>query len=135
MNNLLTVKDIMDTYVPTLHPDTEILDAIKILLLNRVTGAPVISDSGELVGILTETDCLKLIAKGSDAQIARGPVSQFMSTEVKTLQPDMDIYYAAGLFLKNDFRRFPVVTEGKLVGSITRFDVIRAIEANRMLIP
>ena len=135
MNNLLTVKDIMDTRVPTLHPDTKILDAINFLLRNRVTGAPVISDFGELVGIVTETDCLKLIAKGLEAHIAQGPVSNFMSTEVKTTQPHMDIYYAAGLFFQYDFRRFPVVAEGKLVGAITRFDILRAIEANRALVP
>tara|TARA_B100000315_G_scaffold190954_1_gene181111 strand:- start:37 stop:444 length:408 start_codon:yes stop_codon:yes gene_type:complete len=135
MNNLLTVRDIMDTHVPTLRPETKILDGINFLLRNRVTGAPVISDSGELVGIVTETDCLKVIAKGSDAQIAQGPVSNFMSAEVKTIPPNMDIYYAAGLFFQYDFRRFPVVEKGKLIGAITRFDILRAIEANRALVP
>ena len=135
MNNLLTVREVMDTDVPTLRPDTEIHDAIILLLSKRVTGAPVISKAGEFVGILTEKDCLKLIARGAEPQITQGPVSKFMSTEVKTINPDMDIYYAAGLFLQYDFRRFPVLEKGKLVGAITRFDILRAIESNRALVP
>ena len=135
MNNLLTVREIMDTDVPTLRPDTEIHDAINLLLSKRVTGAPIISKAGEFVGILTEKDCLKLIARGAEPQITQGPVSNFMSTEVKTIHPDMDIYYAAGLFLQYDFRRFPVLEKGKLVGAITRFDILRAIESNRSLVP
>ena len=135
MNNLLTVREVMDTDVPTLRPDTEIHDAIILLLSKRVTGAPVISKAGEFVGILTEKDCLKLIARGAEPQITQGPVSKFMFTEVKTIQPDMDIYYAAGLFLQYDFRRFPVLEKGKLVGAITRFDILRAIESNRALVP
>ena len=78
---------------------------------------------------------LKLLAKGSDAQIARGPVFQFMTTEVRAIPPEMDIYFAAGLFLKHEFRRFLVVSDGKLVGAITRFDILRAIGTNRILIP
>ncbi len=135
MNNLLTVREVMDTYVPTLRPDTEIHNAINLLLRKRVTGAPVISEAGEFVGILTEKDCLKLIAKGAEPQITREPVSKFMTTEVVTVQPDMDIYYAAGLFLQYEFRRFPVVENGKLVGAITRFDILRAIETDRALAP
>ena len=135
MNNLLTVREVMDTDVPTLRPDTEIHDAINLLLNKRVTGAPVISKAGEFLGILTEKDCLKLIARGAEPQITQGPVSKFMSTEVKTINPDMDIYYVAGLFLQYDFRRFPVLEEGKLIGAITRFDILRAIESNRALVP
>jgi CBS domain-containing protein len=47
-----------------------------------------------------------------------------------TISPDIDVYYAAGLFLKNNFRRFPVVEDGKLVGAITRFDILRVIKTN-----
>jgi CBS domain-containing protein len=53
-----------------------------------------------------------------------------MTTDVITIQPDMDVYYVAGLFLNHTFRRFPVIEDGKLVGAITRFDILRVMEAN-----
>ncbi len=51
-----------------------------------------------------------------------------MTSEVKTIPPTMDIYYVAGLFMSEDFRRFPVVEDGRIVGAITRFDVLRAVQ-------
>jgi CBS domain-containing protein len=120
----------MDTRVPTISPDTEILDAIDFLLKHRVTGAPVVDAAENLVGMLTERDCLALVSTGVDAERPRGTVASFMTTDVITIQPDMDVYYVAGLFLNHTFRRFPVIEDGKLVGAITRFDILRVMEAN-----
>jgi CBS domain-containing protein len=119
----------MDTRVYTVHPETEILDAVGFLLEHRVTGAPVVDHDGHLVGMLTEKDCLKLIATGADADRPRGTVADFMTTAVTTISPDTDVYYAAGLFLHQEYRRFAVVEAGKLVGAITRFDILRVIHA------
>ena len=82
------------------------------------------------MGILTEKDCLKLIAIGVEGNLPRGSVSTFMTPDPVTIPPDMDVYYAAGVFLNNSFRRLPVVEDGKLVGAITRFDILRVIQAN-----
>ena len=130
MEKLPIVRDHMDTEVCTLEPQTEILDAVEFLLEHRVTGAPVIDEAGHLVGMLTEKDCLKLVATGADANRPRGTVADFMTTALTTISPDTDVYYAAGLFLPQGFRRFPVVEAGKLVGAITRFDILRVIHAN-----
>jgi CBS domain-containing protein len=129
MEKLPIVRDHMDTEVYTVHPDTEILDAVGFLLEHRVTGAPVVDPAGQLVGMLTETDCLRLIATGADADRPRGTVADFMTTAVTTISPDTDVYYAAGLFLHQHFRRFPVIEAGRLVGAITRFDILRVIHA------
>jgi CBS domain-containing protein len=120
----------MDTEVYSLEPGTEILDAVGFLLQHHVTGAPVIDGAGHLLGMLTEKDCLKLVTAGADANRPRGTVADFMTTAVTTISPDTDVYYAAGLFLHQGFRRFPVVEAGKLVGAITRFDILRVIHAN-----
>ena len=129
MGQLPIVRDHMDTHVYTVHPETEILDAVGLLLEHRVTGAPVIDHEGHLVGMLTEKDCLKLIATGAEANRPHGTVADFMTTAVTTISPDTDVYYAAGLFLHQGFRRFPVIEAGRLVGAITRFDILRVIHA------
>lgn len=130
MAKLPVVRDYMDRHVATLRPETDILDAIRFLLEKRVTGAPVVERSGRLVGMLTERDCLRLVAAGVEGNLPRGSVATFMTPNPETIPPGMDIYFAAGLFLKRSFRRFPVVEDGKLVGAITRFDILRAIRAN-----
>ena len=130
MAKLPVVRDHMDRHVATLRPDADILEAIEFLLEKRVTGAPVVERSGRLVGMLTERDCLRLVAAGIEGNLPRGSVATFMTPNPETIPPGMDIYFAAGLFLKRNFRRFPVVEDGKLVGAITRFDILRVIRAN-----
>ncbi len=130
IGGLPLVKDHMDKRVPTVRPDAEILDAVSFLLKHHVTGAPVVDESGRAIGMLTETDCLKLLATGVNAEVPRGRVCDFMNTDLVAIPPDMDIYYAAGLFMNYSFRRFVVVDEGRLVGAITRFDILRVIESH-----
>ena len=133
MDKLPLVRDHMDKHVPTLHPDTDILDAVGFLLEKHVTGAPVVDDAGRLVGILTEKDCLRLVTVGVDGDLPQGSVATFMSPDPQTIPPSMDVYFAAGIFLKRTFRRLLVVEDGKLVGAITRFDILRVIRANLTL--
>ena len=130
MTKLPAVRDHMDKRVATLLPETDILDAVRFLLEKRITGAPVVDKSGRLVGILTEKDCLRLVSAGIDGNLPQGSVATFMTANPETIPPDMDVYFAAGLFLKRSFRRFLVVEDGKLVGAITRFDILRVIRAN-----
>jgi CBS domain-containing protein len=134
MDRLPLVRDHMDKQVPTLRPEMDILDAVGFLLEKRVTGAPVVDKSGRLVGILTEKDCLRLVAEGVEGNLPHGNVETFMSANPETIPPDMDVYFAAGIFLKRTFRRLLVVEDGKLVGAITRFDILRVIRANLTVI-
>jgi CBS domain-containing protein len=129
MDKLPIVRDHMDTEVYTVRPETEILDAVGFLLEHRVTGAPVVDEAGHLVGMLSEKDCLNLVATGIDSDRPHGTVADLMSTALTTISPDTDVYYAAGLFLNSVFRRLPVVEDGRLVGAITRFDLLRVIHA------
>ena len=78
----------------------------------RVTGALVADSKGKLVGILTESDCLKLLTLGGpDHEAPKGKVKDFMTSKVESIPPTMDIYYVAGLFLNKNFRRLPVVED------------------------
>lgn len=128
MVKLPLVRDHMDKIVQTLDPDTEILDAVRFLLEHHVTGAPVVDEENQLLGMLGEKDCMQLISEGVNGDIPDGTVRNYMRTNIRTVAPDMDIYYIAGLFLQDTLRRFPVVEDGKLVGAITRFDLLRAME-------
>jgi CBS domain-containing protein len=131
---LPAVRDYMDLEVPTLRPEQDILEAIDFLIANRVTGAPVVDADGRVVGMLTEKDCLRLLALGSGDDVAQGTVGAFMTTDITTVEPRMNIYFAAGLFLTANFRRIPVVENGRLVGAITRFDLVRAVSENHKLV-
>ena len=78
--------------------------------------------------MLTEYDCLRLLTHGNaQGEMPAGKVKDFMNAEVQSIPPTVDIYYCAGLFMNVQFRRFPVVDKGRLVGAITRFDLLRAV--------
>jgi CBS domain-containing protein len=127
---LPVVREYMDQVLVTVPPDMPILDCVDCLLSNAVTGAPVLDGSGTLIGIVTAKDCLRILSAGQDAERPSGTVRDFMTPNPKTVPPGMDIYFAAGLFLGNNFRRLPVVEDGALIGAITRFDILRAISAH-----
>ena len=125
------VSEFMTKRVRTLTADTPILRAVDLFVKYSISGAPVVEGNTRVVGVLSEKDCLRLVAEGVAGEVVRGTVGDYMTKEVKTLSPTMDIYYVAGLFLRNPYRRYPVVDEGKLVGVISRHDVLKAIQRLR----
>jgi len=128
LNSLPKIGEFMDAVVPTLSPETQIMTAVDFLLRHRVTGAPVVDSDGKLLGIITETDLLRLVTEGIQGQPpTEATVAEYMTTDVVTVRPTVDIYYVAGIFLNNKFRRLPVVKDGKIVGAITRYDLLRVI--------
>ena len=128
MESFPKISEYMDTSVPTLSAETQIMAAVDFLLQHHVTGAPVVDPSGRLVGMITETDLLRLLTEGSQGEpAAEATVAEFMTTDVITVSPAVDIYYVAGTFIANRFRRLPVVEDGKIVGAITRYDLLRVV--------
>jgi CBS domain-containing protein len=130
MKSMPRIREYMDTVVPTLSPETGIMTAVDFLLQHRVTGAPVVDADEKLVGIITETDLLRLVTEGVQGEPPiEATVAEYMTTDVITVSPTVDIYYIAGMFLTNKFRRLPVVENDKIVGAITRFDLLRVVRA------
>jgi len=128
MESFPKISEYMDTAVPTLSPETRIMEAVDFLLRHQVTGAPVVDSTGRLVGIITETDLLKLLTEGIRGEPpTEATVAEFMTADVIAVPPTVDIYYIAGMFLANKFRRLPVVEDGKIVGAITRYDLLRVV--------
>jgi CBS domain-containing protein len=122
------VKDYMARTLITFKPDTDVLDAVHTLVDKRIAGAPVVDDEGSLVGMLSEFDCMKVVLGASYHGNAGGPVRDYMTTDTKTVDAKMNIVDLAQVFVDAGFRRFPVLEDNRLVGQISRRDVLRALQ-------
>lgn len=126
------VSDHMTGKVLTLRPLQNILEAFETLSQNEISGAPVVGEDGAIVGILTAKDCLRSVVDATYHSEGGGDtVADRMSTQVSLVEPDMSIVRLAAMFLETNYRRFPVVSEGRLVGMISRGDVLRAVLEKR----
>ncbi|SHN34486.1 CBS domain-containing protein [Cyclobacterium lianum] len=128
-NQPLLVSDHMSTNLVTFHPEDSIDHVIIVMTRKRISGAPVVDGDGNLVGMISEGDCLKEIVKGQYTNTPKfpGTVQDHMTREVITMSPDISIFDAADQFLTMRIRRFPVVKDGVLVGQISVSDIIRAM--------
>lgn len=127
--NYESVTKYMARDLITFTPDQEIQDAIDIMLEKRISGAPVLNEKKELVGMLSEKDCLRIIvdARYHNHPNNKGTVADYMSTNVRTISVDKDVVEVADQFLSTQFRRFPVVDDkGVLKGQVSRRDIMRA---------
>lgn len=125
----IKVRDYMTRDLVTFNEHMDLFKAIDQLLAHRISGAPVIDAAGHLVGLLSESDCLRSILSGSYFEEVGGSVSSVMSVVVETIDADADIVKAAEHFIQKGRRRLPVVDEGRLVGQISRRDILRAVKA------
>ena len=127
------VTDYMTTKLITFQPKMDIREATQTLLYNKISGAPVVDTRGKLVGMLSEKDCINLLLDGQYNQrpTGTGTVADYMSKKIKTLAHDTSIMDAAYQFANSPYRRFPVLNQGKLVGQISRRDVLKAIVKRR----
>jgi len=124
-----TARDVMTHQLVTLDPRMSIFEAIRRLISNKISGAPVLDADGLMVGVLSELDCLGILASDqfhADDHIHR--VEEYMSTKFETVGPDTDIYRLALYFRDKPVRRFPVVEGDRLLGQVSRRDVLRGIE-------
>ena len=119
----------MITSLVKLTRNMDVYSSIDLLLKHRISGAPVVDDNNNLIGVLSERDCLRIMANGTFHALPGGDVSEYMSKNILTLHMDDDIFQAADMFLHHNFRRIPIVDDKNfLVGQISRRDVLRAIQ-------
>ena len=122
------VADYMTRQLITFRVDTPLFDAIKTFSENQVSGAPVINQDNQLMGVLSEVDCLRgILDKTYHEEEVGGTVGEFMTKKVDTVSGHTDIIAVAEQFIHRDRRRIPVVEDGKLVGQVSRKDILRAV--------
>ncbi len=121
---IFKVKTIMTTNVVSVKRQTPIYEAIRILVEKNITGLPVVNDDMTLAGIISEKDVVKLLY---DVEDKPGKVEDFMTESPSSFDQEDSLIDIAECFVKNHFRRVPITSEGKLVGIVSRKDIIKYI--------
>ncbi len=127
---MLTARDIMSAPIRSIAPETTIGEVRAAMLRYGHSGLPIVDRSGVLVGIVARRDVEIAAHHGFDLM----PVKGWMTTEVKTVAPDTSLPEIAALLVADDIGRLPVVADGKLVGIVTRTDVLRGWEQYRQIV-
>lgn len=122
------VRDIMTRGVVTFSPETTAEEAIETLVDQRISGAPVVDAEGRLLGVLTEHHLLKI---ASFPSLQEQTVGDLMTRAVWVISEDADLSAAAELLAKHRIRRLPVVDQGRVVGVVSRRDIIRHLLRQR----
>lgn len=125
-----TVRQFMTCKVITFHPEQEMEEVIRTLIHKRISGAPVCNKEQELVGVISEGDCLRELVRGKYNNMPNrtGKVKEHMTQTVRSIGPEEPILEAARLFLELKLRRFPVVEDGKLIGLLSQSDVLKGAD-------
>lgn len=124
----LRVRDYMTRKLITFSPDQSVEEVIEKLIRFKISGGPVVNDKNELVGIISEGDCIRHISESRYHNLPgeNRMVEQHMAKNVETIDGDMNIFDAANKFLNDRRRRFPIVEEGVLIGQISQKDILKA---------
>jgi len=129
-----TAADVMSRRVVTLRTNMRVIDAMRALIRHRISGAPVLDRNGNLVGLVSEFDCLRVVASGlygheelEDSE----PLRRVMTSEVVTILPDADVFMITQLLVDKRIRRVPVVVDGRVLGIVSRHDVLRGVHQLR----
>lgn len=125
----IAVKNIMTKKVITFKPEQNIHEVIDCLVKNKISGGSVVDEEGNLIGIISEKDCLKTTVKSSYYDGMGALVSDLMSSNPDTVEAHESVHNTAQKFLDCHYRRFPVVENGKLVGQVSRRDVLKVLQS------
>jgi CBS domain-containing protein len=143
----MKAMDIMTRQVVSIGPDAPILEAVRLMLQHRISGLPVIDASGRLAGVVTEGDFLRRAETGTErkrwrwVEFLMGPgrladdyvhtsgrkVSEVMTPEVRTVAEDAPLEEVVHLMERHRVKRLPVMRDGKIVGIVSRANLMRAV--------
>jgi len=124
-NRTLPIKSIMTREVVYVYPHVLIFDAIRLLPKYQISGMPVVDEEMNLVGILSEKDVLRILT--TDKVNYEGTVADYMTRSVVSFNEDTSATEVSQFFQRNPIRRVPVTKDGKLIGVVSRRDIINLI--------
>ena len=119
---MVCAKDIMSTEIITITKDATMKHVIQLLVTRGITGLPVVSDDMEMLGIVTEKDVLKMLY---NRNVKIKTVTDLMTPDVTCFDENDDLIAVFKGLVENNFRRVPILSQGKLVGIISRTDIIK----------
>ncbi|UJH90492.1 CBS domain-containing protein [Antarcticibacterium sp. 1MA-6-2] len=124
----ILVEHYMTTSLITFSKDQLVIEVMEALVKNKISGAPVVNERMELVGIISDGDCMKQISECRYYNMPIGDkrIEEFMESNVYTIDKKINIFDCASLFYKHGYRRFPIVENGRLIGQISRKDILCA---------
>ncbi len=124
----ILVKDYMCHSLITFKKEDPVIKVIEALMKYKISGAPVVNEHNELIGVISDGECMKQISESRYYNMPIGDrlVEDFMETDVPTIDKNVSIFDCASLFHKHNCRRFPIIEDGKLVGQISRKDILYA---------
>ncbi len=120
---MLTAKDVMRQDIISIHPDATLSEAVQILLEHKISGLPVTDSNGFLLGVISE---FALLAITYDPLSRKQPVKDHMTKHVISVSPEATLTELADTFILHRIRRLPVTSRGKLVGLVSRRELLRA---------
>ena len=131
----MTVSDLMQTDVHSVHPDDTLADVVEALADAHITGVPVVDPHGKILGVVSTTDVLEAQAEG----LGRGGpawedqiVEDVMTRPALTIVGDANVREATQRMLYGEVHRLFVEKDGQLVGVISQTDIVRALAAHRL---
>lgn len=130
MNTALRVRDLMTTELHCIQADEQITSAAHRLVSLNISGLLVVDEQQDLLGILTERDCIETVLQAGYFDETGGRVSDYMSTGLETVDAASSLMDIAERFARGPYRRYPVFEDGRLVGIIARRDVLRALTSS-----
>ena len=122
---MLKARDIMTSQVICIHKDTPVFEAVDLMVTNSITGIPVIENDSKLVGILSEQDVLRLFETYEDEK--NKTVSDFMTQPAIHFEEDENVEDICSCMMQNSIRRVPITSNGRVVGVISRSDILKQI--------
>ena len=121
-----TARDIMASKLVTLRPDMDVFDAIDRLLKYKISGAPVVDADGNFIGVFSERCSISLLVAANYDGAPTNRIEPFVDRDLVVVSPETDLLTIAERFLNSNQRRLPVLDNGRLVGQISRRDVLKA---------